>query len=73
MHLNDQVMAFVLLRLLGIVCLYQIDLERLAQNHDDVLNKSIHLDNELHHVLSVLLVRLDLMQLLQVVSVCLEG
>ena len=73
MDLNDQVVALILFRLLGVVCLDEIEFERLAQNYYDVLNESVHLDDQLHHVLRVLLVRLDLVQLLKVVGVRLEG
>ena len=72
MHLNDQIVASILLRQPRIIRLDQINLERLAENHDHMLDQPIHLDYELHHVLAVLLVRLYLVQFQEVICVCLE-
>ena len=45
MHLDDQVVTAILLRLLCVICLDKIDFERLALERNYVLNEHVHLDD----------------------------
>ena len=63
----------ILLGLPRVICLDQLDLQRFTLQHDDMLNQAVHFDNEVHHVLCVLLVRLHLEQLVSVILVGFQG
>ena len=72
-HLDYELMRSVLLGLASVVRLNQVHLQRLVLDHDYVLDESVQFDDEVHHVLGVLLVCLDLVELGQVVRISLQG
>ena len=71
-HLDNELVRPVLSRLSCVVCLDQVDLQSLVQKDDNVLEQAIHLDDEVHHVFSVDLVCLHLVNLLKIVLIGLE-
>ena len=73
MHLDDQVMALVLLSKPGIIRFNQVYFQSLTEYDNHVLYEPVHFDDEIHHVLTVFFVRFDLMQLLEIICVCLQG
>ena len=72
MDLNDQLMASVLTRLPCVIGLNQVDFEGLVEDDYHVLHNPVHFNDQVHHVFSVLLVCLDLVQLLKIILVSLE-
>lgn len=72
-RLNEQLMGLVLLGFTGVIGFDELNFERFTLKGDDVLYETIQLHDQIHHVLRVLLVGLQLVQLFHVVLVCLAG
>ena len=73
MRLDEQLVGLVLLGLPRIICLDQLDLQRFTLQYDYMLNQTVHFNDEVHHVLCVLLVRFHLEQLFSVILVGFQG
>ena len=61
MHLDDQVMALVLFSKPGIIRLNQIYFQSFTEYDDNMLYEPVHLNDQVHHVLTVFLVCFYLM------------
>lgn len=68
-HLYNELMRSVFLSLASVIGLYKVNLQRFVLDYYYVLNEPIEFNYEVHHVLGVLLVRLDFVKLVKVISI----
>ena len=72
LHLGEQFMGPILTSDPGVLCLDEVHLERLRKDHNHMAYLPVHLNDQVHHVLSLLLVSLLVVQLIQIVLVSLQ-